>query len=57
MTHVQQLAAALLDALEIELTCGAVTLNFNDRELQTVKTETFLRVAQKPIDRRTAPRV
>ncbi len=48
---VQHLTAALLDALGIKLPCGSVTLNINESELQSVKTETYARIG-KVVDKR-----
>ena len=50
---VQQLAAQLQSALGLSVVCGSVTLNFNNGDLQSVKTETHQRIAprpQKPLD-------
>lgn len=50
---VQQLAALLQQALGLSVVCGSVTLNFNNGDLQSVKTETYQRiVVKKSLDRR-----
>ena len=50
---VQQLAAQLQQALGLSVVCGSVTLNFNNGDVQSVKTETYQRVpAEKPVDKR-----
>lgn len=46
MSDIQQLSADLLKALGINLRCGSITLNMNDAQLQSVKTETYQRVAK-----------
>jgi len=48
---VQQLAAQLQAALGLSVVCGSVTLNFNNGDLESVRTETFRRVA-KTVDKR-----
>lgn len=48
---VQHLVAALQDALGLKVTCGSITLNLNEALLQSVKTETHLRV-KKIVDAR-----
>lgn len=56
-TDIGELVAALQHALGLRVTCGSITLNLNESELQSVKTETFQRVAAvKPLDKRHAPR-
>ena len=56
---VQQLARELQSALGLSVPCGSVTLNFNNGDLESVRTETYARVpkALKPergLDRRQA---
>ena len=55
MTDVQAVFAELQRVLGLSLTCGSITLNVNESKLQSVKTETYQRVDQKPLDRRTQP--
>ncbi len=55
---VQQLARALFDALGIRVTCGSITFNLNEAQIDSVETKVKLRVprraVQKVLDRRTA---
>jgi len=55
VTDVQAVFAELQRVLGLSLTCGSITLNVNESKLQSVKTETYQRVDQKPLDRRTQP--
>jgi len=41
---VQELAAALFDALGIRVPCGQVTLNMNDHQVDSVETKVKVRV-------------
>jgi hypothetical protein len=41
---VQHLAAALFDALNIRITCGQVSLNINESQVDSVETKTKVRV-------------
>ena len=50
---VQELAARLQQQLGLAVVCGQVTLNFNNGDLQSVETKTFVRVkAHKAADNR-----
>jgi len=53
---VQQLAAALFDALGIKVACGSVTLNVHESRIESVETKVRLKV-QKRIDFLEAPRL
>ena len=44
---VQYLVAALQDALGLKVTCGSITLNLNEATLQSVKTETHMRIKER----------
>lgn len=50
---VQELAAALLDALGISVPCGTVTLNMNECQVDSVETKVKVRVPKVP--RRVVP--
>lgn len=49
---VQELAAALFDALGIAVPCGTVTLNMNDHQVDSVETKVKVRVPRKAVDKR-----
>lgn len=55
MPDVQILVTQLQEALGLSVICGSITLNVNDSLLQSVKTETYQRIA-KIVDRRAQPR-
>ena len=56
-TDVRQLAAQIQQALGLSVVCGSLTLNFNNGDLQSVKTETYQRVKPEiEIDKGFAPR-
>lgn len=50
---VQELAAALFDALGISVPCGTVTLNMNESQIDSVETKVKVRVPK--LARRVVP--
>lgn len=49
---IQQLVADLQAALGLRVTAGTISLNLNEGRLQSVKTETHMRIAPKAVDKR-----
>lgn len=52
VTDLDRAVAELQRLLALNVVCGSITLNVNQGELQSIKTETFQRVASKVVDRR-----
>lgn len=52
MTPIQKLVDDLQAALSLQVVTGTISLNLNERTLQSVKTETYTRVTEKPVDKR-----
>lgn len=56
MTELNRVMSELQRLLGLNVVCGSITLNVNESELQSVKTEIYQRIATKAVDRRDLSR-